>query len=203
MTPHIPVRARSAAKLAVASRLLDVVRHGACWAAKPSIASRLLDVACRGRLLYNGGVCHRVRVSCGQSGYNGTGRCADGAWHGLTPRGMGHAPTRACLGGIVAAAVGVTGRVDNDATRLWQCPGPGVASFQGPVEHNPSPRGRDAPWHPPPASPRGMGHAPTRACLGWHRRGCRGGDGARGQRRDASPATSIGSSSVVSGGRRA
>ena len=46
---------------------------------------------------------------------------------------------------IVAAAMVVTRREDNDATRLWQRPEAAVASFQGAVEHNASRCGRDTP----------------------------------------------------------
>ena len=48
-------------------------------------------------------------------------------------------------------------------------------------------------------SHRGMGHASTRMCLGWHHCSCCGGDEAQGQQHNASLAMSRGCSCIVSG----
>ena len=73
---------------------------------------------------------------------------------GRLPEAWGTPPQGRASGGIVAVAVVVTRREDNDATRLWRRPEAAVASFQGTVEHNASPCERDTPWHPPLASRR-------------------------------------------------
>ena len=52
-------------------------------------------------------------------------------------------PQGCASGGIIAAAMVVTERVDNDTTCLWQHPEAAAASFQGAVEHNASLRGRN------------------------------------------------------------